>query len=126
MTGIHYEPANDIKSMVERLALVLEMEHVNPSRVFCIRSHGSASRGIIARCHALPKIMQQCLETEPAYIIEVLSETFDRQSDDEKIKTVIHELLHIPKSFGGGFRHHNVVTRARIENLYSKFRRLNR
>jgi predicted metallopeptidase len=126
MTGIHYESAQDIKSAIEKIALVLEMNHLNLNRIFCIRSHGSASRGIIARCHALPKIMQQCLEVEPAYIIEVISETFDRQSEDERVKTIIHELLHIPNCFGGGFRHHDVVTRSRIEKLYARFRQLSR
>lgn len=120
---IKYDEALDIKRIIEKLALALEMEHLKIDRIFCIRSRGSASRGIIARCHALPKIMQQCLLIRPAYIIEVISENFDKLSEDEKIKTLIHELLHIPKTFGGGFRHHNVITKARVERLYTKFKR---
>jgi predicted metallopeptidase len=119
---IKYEEADDIRAKIEHICSVLEMNHVRKDRVFCIRSHGSSSRNIIARCHALPKIMQMCLKTEPSYIIEVVSEAFDRQSDEEKTKTLIHELLHIPKAFGGGFLHHNVVTRAKIDRLYQKFK----
>ena len=118
---IRYEEADDIKAKIELICTILGMDHVKQERVFCIRSHGSSSRGIIARCHALPKIMQLCLKTEPSYIIEVISEAFDKQSDEEKTKTLIHELLHIPKTFGGGFLHHDVVTRGKIDRLYHKF-----
>ncbi len=122
MTTIHYENAEDIKRKIELIVRILDMKHVNPSRVYCIRSHGSSSRGIIARCHSLPKIMQQVLAIEPAYIIEVISESFDKQKEEEQVKTLIHELMHIPKTFGGGFLHHNVVTRTKIDRLYNKFR----
>jgi predicted metallopeptidase len=124
MTTISYQEAQDIQRKIELIVKVLDMKHVNPSRVYCIRSHGSSSRGIIARCHSLPKIMQQVLAIEPAYIIEVISETFDKQKEEEQVKTLIHELMHIPKTFGGGFLHHNVVTRAKIDKLYTKFKHL--
>lgn len=119
---IQYENADDIKKKIELIIKALEMKHINPKRVYCVRSRGSSSRGIIARCHSLPKIMQQVLAIEPAYIIEIISETFDNQNEEEKIKTLIHELLHIPKTFGGGFLHHNVVTRVKVDKLYNKFR----
>jgi len=119
---ISYEYAEDIKRKIETIVLVLGMKHINTNRLFCIRSRGSSSRGIIARCHALPKIMQQVLEVSPAYIIEIISEQFDRQREEEQVKTLIHELLHIPKTFGGGFLHHNVVTRAKIDRLYDRYK----
>lgn len=124
MTKIKYENAEDIKRKVEIIIKILELKHINPSRVYCVRSHGSSSRGIIARCHALPKILQQVLDIEPAYVIEIISETFDKQNEEEQIKTLIHELLHIPKTFGGGFLYHNVVTRAKIDKLYNKFNKI--
>jgi len=41
--------------------------------------------------------------------------------DEEKDKTLIHELLHIPKKFKGGFRpHKGYITRRKIEQLYIK------
>ena len=40
---------------------------------------------------------------------------------EEKVKTLIHELMHIPKAFGGGFRHHDVVNRKNVENLYKRY-----
>jgi predicted metallopeptidase len=36
---------------------------------------------------------------------------------------LIHELLHIPTSFGGGFRHHrDWVDRQRVERVYRMLR----
>jgi predicted metallopeptidase len=56
--------------------------------------------------------------------VEVLAEQYDQLSIDEKEKTLIHELLHIPRSFGGGFRHHkDWVTRRRVEELHKALRR---
>lgn len=90
------------------------------SRVKCIRSTGSKSRAI-ARCHALPKVMQLAMDMKAHYVIEVISEVFDKLSEEEKTKVLIHELLHIPKAFGGGFRHHDYVTRREIDRMYAKF-----
>jgi len=119
--AIKYKEAEDIKNKVRKIVQVLEMNHVNLDRVFCIRSHESSSRNIIARCHTLPKILQQVLEIEPAYVIEILSEKFDRMSEEEQIRTLIHELLHIPQTFGGGFRHHDFVRRSMIDKFYRQY-----
>ena len=90
--------------------------------VSCIRSFGSSSRGTIARCHALGKAMQLGMGREKGfYVIEVLSRRFDKLSDAEKIKVLIHELMHIPKSFGGGFRHHDYVCEKNIEIEYQRY-----
>jgi predicted metallopeptidase len=121
--SIKYNEALDIKEKIGKIVSVLDMKHVNLARVFCIRSHDSSSRNIVARCHALPKIMQQVLEIEPAYIIEILSEKFDRMSEEDQMKTLIHELLHVPQTFGGGFRHHDFVRSSTIDKFYRQFKK---
>ncbi len=123
MAGIKYNEALDIKFNVKKICVVLGMNHVNLNRVYCIRSHESSSRNIIARCHTLPKILQQVLEIEPAYVIEILSEKFDKMSEEDQMKTLIHELAHIPKTFGGGFRHHDFVNRRMVDKLYREYLR---
>lgn len=64
--------------------------------------------------------MHVALNTKAHYVIEVISENFDRLNEAEKTKTLIHELLHIPKSFGGGFRHHDYASRKNVEQMYKK------
>lgn len=120
--GIKYNEALDIKEKVRRIVEVMDLDYVNINRVFFIRSHESSSRNIIARCHALPKILQQVLEIEPAYVIEILSEKFDRMSEEDQIKVLVHELLHIPKSFGGGFRHHDFVQKRIVDKFYKMYK----
>ena len=120
--SIKYHEALDIKEKVRKIVEIMDLKYVNINRVFFIRSHESSSRNIIARCHALPKILQQVLEIEPAYVIEILSEKFDKMSEEDQVKTLIHELLHIPKSFGGGFRHHDFVQRRTIDKFYKMYK----
>jgi predicted metallopeptidase len=95
------------------------MRHLQLSRLKIFRSKGSKSRAI-ARCHALPKIMQHAIGTEAYYAIEVISEKFDRMDEEGQTKVLIHELLHIPKSFGGGFRQHDYVCNKNINASYKR------
>jgi predicted metal-dependent hydrolase len=34
---------------------------------------------------------------------------------------IVHELMHIPKSFGGGFIHHDVVHERNVEKMYQHY-----
>jgi len=114
-----YSDAPDVKKSLEEIATHLSMSHVNLARVHCRRSRGSTARRVVARIHGFGKIWQSALGLAPCYVIEVISEKFDALSLEEKEKTLIHELLHIPKSFAGGFRpHKGRVTRSSVEKLY--------
>ena len=118
--GIKYQIAEDLQEAVNEIAKML-FPHVRVDDVVCLRSHGSTSRGTIARCHALGKAMQIALGRKGFYLIEVISERFDRMSEMDRIKTLIHELMHIPKTFGGGFIHHNVVHERNVEIMYERY-----
>jgi len=122
MSIIRYNHALDIQNRVAELSRKLGMKHIDPEKVVCIRSIGSKTDRIIARCHALSRIMKFALGTETHYVIEVISEQFDILSEEERTKTLIHELMHIPKSFGGGFRYHSYVNRVSVEKLYRRYK----
>lgn len=119
--GIKYEPAIDLQETMNEIALLL-FPHVKLDSVVCIRSHGSSSRGTIARCHALGKAMMLGMGRKDSfYVIEVISKRFDKMRDVDQIKTLIHELMHIPKTFGGGFIHHDQVNERNVEREYQRY-----
>ncbi len=118
---IKYYPAPEIKKQVDAIATDLEFYHIVPQFVFCVRSKGSKAKRTIARIHGLNKIWQEVLNIPTAYTIEVISEIYDKMPPEEKEKTLIHELLHIPGGFTGGFRpHKGYVERKTVELLYKK------
>ncbi|MBS3071048.1 metallopeptidase [Candidatus Pacearchaeota archaeon] len=113
-----YEFAEDLQKKAEEISRIL-FPHVIIERVKCFRSYGSSSRHTIARCHALGKIMQKTLSKEAHYAIEFITENFEKLNDKEKTKVIVHELMHIPKSFGGGFKHHDFVCEKNV-NYFCK------
>ena len=122
---IKYKLAYDLQETVNEIVLML-FPHVKLDSVVCLRSFGSSSRGTVARCHALGKAMQLALDRKGFYVIEVISERFDKLDEKDRIKTLIHELMHIPKSFGGGFKHHNWVCERNVEKVYEQYVNLKR
>jgi predicted metallopeptidase len=116
---IKYEKSEELTRRITEIAAKLEMEH-DFSRIVCIESTGSAAKRTLARCHALPRVMQTALDTKAHYVIEVISEQFVKLNKEHQDKTLIHELMHIPKAFGGGFRQHDYVCTKNINKMYEK------
>jgi predicted metallopeptidase len=117
-----YTLAQDLKEKAIHINKKLGLNHINPEKFECIRSKGSSTKRVIARCHGLNKVMQLGLKRSAFYVLEFLSERFDKLSEQEQIKVIIHELMHIPKAFGGGFRHHDFVNEKNVENLYKTYK----
>ncbi|MFQ6009968.1 MAG: putative metallopeptidase [Candidatus Aenigmatarchaeota archaeon] len=106
---MRFEQAPDVKEKLERIVLALGMEHIDTERVVCMRSFGSTSDAH-ARIWSMPRIWKKALGIKAHYVIEVLSEKYDGFDESEKEKTLIHELLHVPKTFSGALVNH----RARV------------
>jgi len=115
-----YEFDLDIQRIAEEISKML-FPHIDIERIKCFRSYGTSSKRTIARCHALGKLMQKAIGLKAVYALEFLSERFDKLSNEDKIKTIIHELMHIPKTFGGGFKQHNIVTDKNVSEVYKKY-----
>jgi predicted metallopeptidase len=122
---LNYKKAPDVKLLVDEIIEKLDFSHILSENVHCFRSSGSKSRRIIARIHGFGKIWQLALDVPPTYIIEVLSERFDKLCEEDKVKTVIHELMHIPKGFKGGFRpHKGYVSKKQVEEMHKKYKNM--
>ena len=117
-----YEYAEDLQRIAEDIAAKL-FPHIDMENVKCFRSRGTSSRRTIARCHALGKIMQAALARKAIYVLEFIEERFEKLDNEEKLKTIIHELMHIPKAFGGGFKHHDFVCERNVERFYKEYER---
>jgi predicted metallopeptidase len=120
--GIKYCEAEDIRKIAEEIIKIMTWDHVILNSVYFLRSIGSASRGTIARCHALSRPLQIALKRSGFYLIEVIHERFDKMSEDDRVKVIIHELMHIPKAFGGGFIHHHMVNEKSVEKIFKEYK----
>lgn len=126
---LQWQEAEDVKSDIEDIVKTLGMDYIRLDRVFCYRTEGSKARAH-ARTWMMPKIFQQALGIEPAYVIEVISRFYDDRSEDFKKEVLIHELLHIPKNFSGVLAPHRRNGKSihkeseKLLNQYLKLKRL--
>jgi len=100
-----WELAPDLQKEVANLISTLNLSHIDPKRVIVFRSFGSKSRAF-ARIWSFPRIWQKALNKKPHYCLEVLSERFEKLNSQQRRKTLIHELSHIPKNFSGSLLPH--------------------
>lgn len=117
--------AQDVQEMAERIISHLPYSHINQFRIICMRSKNCKARAY-ARIWNLPDIWQKALDVRPFYLIEVLSEHFDSLPEEGKEKVIIHELLHIPKTFSGALMPHNhssgkKINSRTVEQLHKKY-----
>lgn len=119
---VEYYTAPDVKKRIDDIIDLLRFDHIRPRSVYCVRSRGSRARRTIARIHGLGRIWQ-VVGLKPSYIIEVIAERFDNLSNEDQDRTLIHELLHIPHGFGGGFRpHKGYVNKELVETWHRRYR----
>jgi len=106
----YYEPmdweiAPDINGRIKKILASGIFLNVSGDFIIGLRGFGSTSRAV-ARIWSFPRPWQLALSLTPRYIIEVIAERFDRLSEEEKDKVLIHELMHIPKKFTGSLVPH--------------------
>jgi len=120
---IKYFYAEDAFERVKEIVRTLqpELSHIYLKRILVVRSIGSKSRAL-ARIHGFPRTYAFATGIKPFYIIELIYERYDKLTEEEKYKVLIHELLHIPRNFTGGLRPHGKCVKGRVVNqLYGKF-----
>lgn len=115
-----YEFSESLQTLAEDVSEKV-FPHIKIDRIKCIRSYGSSTKQITARCHALGKLMQVALGVDAFYALEFLGENFNDMPTEEKVKIVIHELMHISQDFNGDFNHHDLVTNENVEECYKVY-----
>lgn len=100
------ELADDVREMMIEIVTKLNMRYIDVHRVHCVRSKGSKARAY-ARVWGLSRIFQIAAGYPATYVIEVLSQHFDSLPEERKQRVIIHELLHIPKTFSGALKSHS-------------------
>lgn len=120
---MRFELAPDIQEKIDSMLNVLNYEHLDGNRIICMRSYGSKSRAY-ARIWGLSRVWQKALKVKSHYTIEVIHPRFDKLSEEDQEKTLLHELLHIPKGFSGGLVPHKCfgkrIDQKRVDELYKK------
>lgn len=121
---MEWQPAPEISRELARIVKSLHLTHIDPGKIVCFRSYGSTSRAR-ARIWSLPRVWQLALNVTPHYVIEVLSEKFDKLSSDDQTRVFIHELMHIPKSFSGALVPHrgrfHAINHGTVEQLFRQY-----
>jgi predicted metallopeptidase len=111
-------------SRLRKIIGALRFTHVDPSRIFCVRGYGSTSEAW-ARIWGLPTLWQQVLGIRAAYVVEIIEPEFSRLPPSEQDRILIHELLHIPRTFSGAIRPHRSPTfrinRRTVEHYYQRY-----
>lgn len=103
--SVIWEKASDIDKRIVNITSKIDLGWKNKVTIFSFRSYNSKSRAY-ARIWGLPRIWQMALDEEPSYVVEVLSEKFDKLRDSQKDDVLIHELAHIPKNVSGSLVPH--------------------
>ena len=122
---MEWQNADDVHKDLADIIKHIDLPHINLNRIYCYRTAGSKTRAY-ARTWSFPKIFQRALSIEPAYVIEVLSQHYDKLDTDKKKKVLIHELLHIPKNFSGALLPHRTRSRninSLANQLFKEYKR---
>jgi predicted metallopeptidase len=121
---MRWELCRRTHARLRRIVGALGFSHVDPARIFCVRGYGSTSEAW-ARIWGLPALWQQVLRIGPAYVVEIIEPEFSGLPEDEQDRILIHELLHIPRTFSGAIRPHRTptfrITRRTVEQYYQRY-----
>lgn len=127
--SVDWTNAPDIAKRSLKLITELKMDWIMYERLFFYRSNFSKAKAY-ARTWGLPALWQRSLGVKPGYIIEVLSEYFDKLDKKNQDKIILHELSHIPHNFSGALVPHTHRRkgsfRHKLEELVNKYYENNR
>src|SRR5690349_4226524 len=107
-TQVEWEKAPDIHARINTLITHLDLDWLDVTKIYTIRSSGSSARAY-ARIWGMSRIWQVAAGLPAVYCLEVVSQYFDKLPQRKKDEILLHELAHIPKNFSGALVAHNHV-----------------
>ncbi len=113
-----FEKALREEEKIKDIVSVLEWDYIKTEYVKCVYSGNSSSKAI-ARIWSTPRIFSYAFGIIPMYVIELIRKKYDKLSESEKNKVLIHELMHIPKTFSGALRSHRF--HKEIDRVYNNY-----
>ena len=120
---MEFEPAPDVMEIVHEVVGSLPMPHIKLQNIHTVRSSYSKARAY-ARVWGTARIFHEAAGIPPTYVIEVLSHYYDKLPETEKIKVIIHELMHIPKTFSGALLSHkgphHAINKRTVDKVYER------
>jgi predicted metallopeptidase len=119
--NLKYVPDYENESIIKDMIVKLGLDYINPEQIKCVLSYKSSSKRVIARLHPSLRVFAYAFDSKPLYIIELVSEKFNKLGEKDKLKVLIHELMHIPKTFSGAARDHSKIGNISDSGKMSKY-----
>jgi len=119
--NLKYVPDYKNEAIIKDIINKLGLDYINSDQIKCVLSYKSSSKRVIARLHPSLRIFTYAFDSKPLYIIELISEKFNKLNEKDQIKVLIHELMHIPKTFSGAARDHGKMGNMSSNGKMSKY-----
>ncbi len=107
---VKYIEDTELKKRAKLIADRFMLNHIDFDRVHCYRY--SSNTRTIAKIIGFFKTLQLVYpDIKPYYVIVFNDDNFLKQNKEEQDTTILHELLHIPKTFSGEYSkiaHHKI------------------
>ena len=117
MARLVFVRSRSLEEALRLLARELGLTHIDGDRVYGAVSRGSRSTAY-ARIWGLPSPFVRLGLCRPSYVVELVYENARGLGCEELLAVLVHELLHIPRSFSGGLRSHGEWSKwSRIRSL---------
>lgn len=112
---VEYKEDPELKLKAMEIAKNLNLDHIDFDRIHFYRYY--CNTRTIAKISGFFKTLQLAYpHIRPFYVITVNDYNFEKISEREKNQSILHELLHIPKTFSGEFSkiaHSKIYQRAK-------------
>jgi predicted metallopeptidase len=107
------------KTRLKNIVKAINFDHVDGDKLIVFISQGAKTRAR-ARIWGLPHIWQLALQVPVHYCVELIGENFLHLSQSEQDEILIHELLHIPKTFSGALVPHRHGNRKTFKDYHKE------